>query len=109
MSTVTSERIGTLWTLHERCAAGNVEAMIDACVAASAIVGDPFANIEEDWRLALAFLRGEQSRRRSLRGSDVSLDPTDQVLAWEQADEAFYAEVDHAIDSWESQFEEAVA
>ncbi len=100
-----SERIGSLWQLEDRCKAGEVEAWVDACVAASIVLGPTYWNPEEHWPQALADLEGYRRELMSDRTRGVE-DLKRRGVLQEQAIREFYFEVDRAIEEFDSQFQE---
>lgn len=93
--TPTSEEIGTLFQLEERCNAGDEEARRYACIAAEAVTAAP----ESDWLDALLTLREVQrERRRELKPGAKWLTDSEWAAIADAADWSLYAEIDLAID-----------
>jgi hypothetical protein len=95
---VTSEHVGTLFQLEERCRGGDPDAQRDACIAAAAICAAPI----DDWHEALQILRREQQQLvKAIKGPGWFDYEIWREIA-DQADRSLYAEIDYAIDShWE--------
>ena len=78
----------SLWAYEHSCKSGRIEAMIDVCVAASDLAGQPYQDPEQDWPAAIADLKDYYKLLRREETTGLT-DHAYKALGWLKADGIF--------------------